>query len=111
MLVCLRMVRRSAVAAGRCCRSHGTPRIHLVARVLPSVKEDKAPLESEEIGGYPPPDPESRVSQGRGGSELERDFTYIDGTVTVCVGAVDRRTASTTEEAECHMIDLATGIW
>ena len=43
--------------------------------------------------------------------KLERDLTYIDGTVTVCVGAVVRRTASTTEEAECHMIDLATGIW
>merc|ERR1711897_15295 len=43
---------------------------------------------------------------GPGGSELERDFTYIDDIVTGCVGAVDRVTASTKEEAECHVVNL-----
>jgi len=46
------------------------------------------------------------IFQGPGGSELERDFTYIDDIVTGCVGAVDRVTASTKEEAECHVINL-----
>merc|ERR1712039_45548 len=31
-----------------------------------------------------------KIFQGPGGSELERDFTYIDDIVTGCVGAVDR---------------------
>merc|ERR1712150_405380 len=47
-----------------------------------------------------------KIFQGPGGSELERDFTYIDDIVTGCVGAVDRVTASTKEEAECHVINL-----
>jgi len=47
-----------------------------------------------------------KIFQGPGGSELERDFTYIDDIVTGCVGAVDRVTASTKETAECHVINL-----
>merc|ERR1712066_866114 len=47
-----------------------------------------------------------KIFQGPGGSELERDFTYIDDIVTGCVGAVDRVTASTKEEAECHVVNL-----
>jgi len=47
-----------------------------------------------------------KIFQGPGGSELERDFTYIDDIVTGCVGAVDRVTASTKETAEYHLINL-----
>jgi len=47
-----------------------------------------------------------KIFQGPGGSELERDFTYIDDIVTGCLGSVDRVTASTKEEAECHIINL-----
>lgn len=47
-----------------------------------------------------------KIFQGPGGTELERDFTYIDDIVTGCVGAVDRVTPSTKEEAECHVINL-----
>jgi len=47
-----------------------------------------------------------KIFQGPGGSELERDFTYIDDIVTGCVGAVDRVTPSTKEEAECHVVNL-----
>merc|ERR1719221_689188 len=47
-----------------------------------------------------------KIFQGPGGSELERDFTYIDDIVTGCVGAVDRVTASTKEKAECHVVNL-----
>lgn len=47
-----------------------------------------------------------KIFQGPGGSELERDFTYIDDIVTGCVGAIDRVTPSTKEEAECHVINL-----
>merc|ERR1712083_814986 len=47
-----------------------------------------------------------KIFQGPGGSELERDFTYIDDIVTGCVGAVDRVTASTKETAECHVVNL-----
>jgi len=47
-----------------------------------------------------------KIFQGPGGSELERDFTYIDDIVTGCLGSVDRVTASTKEEAECHVINL-----
>jgi len=47
-----------------------------------------------------------KIFQGPGGSELERDFTYIDDIVTGCIGAVDRATASTRETAECHIINL-----
>jgi len=47
-----------------------------------------------------------KIFQGPGGSELERDFTYIDDIVTGCVGALDRVTPSTKEEAECHVINL-----
>merc|ERR1711897_104698 len=46
------------------------------------------------------------IFQGPGGSELERDFTYIDDIVTGCVGAVDRVTASTKETAEYHLLNL-----
>merc|ERR1719330_1583273 len=46
------------------------------------------------------------IFQGPGGSELERDFTYIDDVVTGCVGAVDRVTASAKESAEYHIINL-----
>merc|ERR1712048_1432317 len=35
-----------------------------------------------------------RIFQGPGGSELERDFTYIDDIVAGCVGAVDHIGAS-----------------
>jgi len=47
-----------------------------------------------------------KIFQGPGGSELERDFTYIDDIVTGCLGAVDRVTASTKETAEYHLINL-----
>merc|ERR1712060_11691 len=47
-----------------------------------------------------------KIFQGPGGSELERDFTFIDDIVTGCVGAVDRVTASTKETAECHVVNL-----
>jgi len=47
-----------------------------------------------------------KIFQGPGGSELERDFTYIEDIVTGCIGAVDRATASTRETAECHIINL-----
>jgi len=47
-----------------------------------------------------------KIFQGPGGSELERDFTYIDDIVTGCIGSVDRVTASTKEDAECHVINL-----
>jgi len=49
---------------------------------------------------------EIKIFQGPGGSELERDFTYIDDIVTGCVGAVDRVTASTKETAENLVINL-----
>merc|ERR1711870_139649 len=47
-----------------------------------------------------------KIFQGPGGSELERDFTYIDDIVTGCVGTVDRVTASTKETAECLVVNL-----
>eukprot|EP00929_Paragymnodinium_shiwhaense_P017759 TRINITY_DN12744_c0_g1_i2.p1 TRINITY_DN12744_c0_g1~~TRINITY_DN12744_c0_g1_i2.p1 ORF type:complete len:376 (+),score=91.87 TRINITY_DN12744_c0_g1_i2:152-1279(+) len=47
-----------------------------------------------------------KIFQGPGGTELERDFTYIDDIVTGCVGAIDRVTPSTKEEAEYHLINL-----
>lgn len=47
-----------------------------------------------------------KIFQGPGGSELERDFTYIDDIVTGCVGAIDRVPASTKGTAECQVINL-----
>merc|ERR1719437_200708 len=47
-----------------------------------------------------------KIFQGPGGSELERDFTYIDDIVAGCVGAVDRVTASTKETAVCKVYNL-----
>mmetsp|Transcript_43077 Transcript_43077/g.78324 ORF Transcript_43077/g.78324 Transcript_43077/m.78324 type:complete len:354 (+) Transcript_43077:82-1143(+) len=47
-----------------------------------------------------------KIFQGPGGSELERDFTYIDDIVTGCVAAVDRVTASTKDTAENLIVNL-----
>ena len=40
-----------------------------------------------------------KIFQGPGGSELERDFTYIDDIVRGCVASLDRVPASTKETA------------
>jgi UDP-glucuronate 4-epimerase len=47
-----------------------------------------------------------KIFQGPGGSELERDFTYIDDIVAGCVGAVDHISESTKETAMCKIINL-----
>merc|ERR1712039_1021027 len=46
------------------------------------------------------------IFQGPGGSELERDFTYIDDIVTGCVAAVDKVTASTKRTAQNTVYNL-----
>ena len=40
-----------------------------------------------------------KIFQGPGGSELERDFTYIDDIVQGCVASLDRLPASTKDTA------------
>lgn len=47
-----------------------------------------------------------KVFQGPGGSELERDFTYIDDIVAGTLAAVDVVTASTKETAKCKVYNL-----
>mmetsp|Transcript_126031 Transcript_126031/g.306204 ORF Transcript_126031/g.306204 Transcript_126031/m.306204 type:complete len:353 (-) Transcript_126031:362-1420(-) len=47
-----------------------------------------------------------KIFQGPGGSELERDFTYIDDIVTGCVNALDRITASGKETAQYKIYNL-----
>jgi UDP-glucuronate 4-epimerase len=47
-----------------------------------------------------------KIFQGPGGSELERDFTFIDDIVSGCVSAVDKIAASTKETAECSIYNL-----
>merc|ERR1711953_109543 len=47
-----------------------------------------------------------KIFQGPGGSELERDFTYIDDIVTGCVGAVDRISPSTKKDAQFSIYNL-----
>merc|ERR1712217_958074 len=47
-----------------------------------------------------------KVFQGPGGSELERDFTYIDDIVAGTVAAVDKVTPSTKETAQCTVYNL-----
>merc|ERR1712157_76650 len=51
---------------------------------------------------------ESQVNifQGPGGSELERDFTYIDDIVAGTVAAVDHISDSTKETAMCKVYNL-----
>jgi UDP-glucuronate 4-epimerase len=46
------------------------------------------------------------VFQGPGGSELERDFTYIDDIVAGTIAAVDTVTPSTKETAQCTVYNL-----
>jgi UDP-glucuronate 4-epimerase len=46
------------------------------------------------------------VFQGPGGSELERDFTYIDDIVAGTVAAVDAVPPSTKETAQCSVYNL-----
>merc|ERR1711988_1051786 len=46
------------------------------------------------------------IFQGPGGSELERDFTYIDDIVSGCMAAVDKIAESTKETAECSIYNL-----
>jgi len=46
------------------------------------------------------------IFQGPGGSELERDFTYIDDIVTGCMAAVNNVTESTKETAQCKIYNL-----
>jgi len=47
-----------------------------------------------------------KIFQGPGGSELERDFTYIDDIVTGCLAAVNAVTPSTKETAVCKIYNL-----
>jgi len=47
-----------------------------------------------------------KIFQGPGGSELERDFTYIDDIVSGCMCAVNSITASTKETAQCEVYNL-----
>jgi len=47
-----------------------------------------------------------KIFQGPGGSELERDFTYIDDIVAGCMSSVDKATASTKETAQCKIYNL-----
>jgi UDP-glucuronate 4-epimerase len=47
-----------------------------------------------------------KIFQGPGGSELQRDFTYIDDIVQGCIAAVDKIAASTKETAECSTYNL-----
>jgi UDP-glucuronate 4-epimerase len=47
-----------------------------------------------------------KIFQGPGGSELERDFTYIDDIVDGCLGAVDRITPSSKATAEYTTYNL-----
>jgi len=47
-----------------------------------------------------------KIFQGPGGSELERDFTYIDDIVTGCIGAVDKITPSTKKTAMNEVYNL-----
>jgi len=47
-----------------------------------------------------------KIFQGPGGSELLRDFTYIDDIVTGCVGAVDKISESTKETSEFKIYNL-----
>jgi len=47
-----------------------------------------------------------QIFQGPGGSELERDFTYIDDIVSGTVSALDSVTASTKETAQCTVYNL-----
>jgi UDP-glucuronate 4-epimerase len=51
-------------------------------------------------------DKEIKIFQGPGGSELERDFTYIDDIVAGCLAAVNAVTASTKETAQCKIYNL-----
>lgn len=46
------------------------------------------------------------IFQGPGGSELERDFTYIDDIVSGCMSAVNTVSASTKAEAKCKIYNL-----
>merc|ERR1712151_432519 len=46
------------------------------------------------------------IFQGPGGSELERDFTYIDDITAGCLAAVNAVTPSTKEEAMCKIYNL-----
>merc|ERR1711948_168142 len=46
------------------------------------------------------------IFQGPGGTELERDFTYIDDIVRGTVAAVDHVTESTKEKAMCKVFNL-----
>merc|ERR1712014_551272 len=47
-----------------------------------------------------------RIFQGPGGSELERDFTYIDDIVQGCLAAVDAVTPSTKKTAQNTVYNL-----
>eukprot|EP00403_Amphidinium_massartii_P019797 CAMPEP_0178431736 /NCGR_PEP_ID=MMETSP0689_2-20121128/32014_1 /TAXON_ID=160604 /ORGANISM="Amphidinium massartii, Strain CS-259" /LENGTH=273 /DNA_ID=CAMNT_0020053683 /DNA_START=229 /DNA_END=1047 /DNA_ORIENTATION=- len=47
-----------------------------------------------------------KIFQGPGGSELERDFTYIDDITAGCVAAIDRVAPSTKETADYLTINL-----
>merc|ERR1719329_1074565 len=47
-----------------------------------------------------------KIFQGPGGSELERDFTYIDDIVSGCMAAVNKVPASTKATAECKIYNL-----
>jgi len=47
-----------------------------------------------------------KIFQGPGGSELERDFTYIDDIVSGCMAAVNNVSASTKETAQCSIYNL-----
>jgi len=47
-----------------------------------------------------------KIFQGPGGSELERDFTYIDDIVAGCLAAVNAVTPSTKESAQCLVYNL-----
>jgi UDP-glucuronate 4-epimerase len=47
-----------------------------------------------------------KIFQGPGGSELERDFTYIDDIVAGCTAAVDKVPDSTKATAVCKVYNL-----
>merc|ERR1712072_1536131 len=47
-----------------------------------------------------------KIFQGPGGSELERDFTYIDDITAGCMAAVNAVTPSTKETAQCTVYNL-----
>ena len=53
-----------------------------------------------------PPSPVTAFDQGPGGSELMRDFTYIDDVVAGVIGSLDSAPPSTPEDASFRTFNL-----